>query len=82
MKSYISHSIYKRFDYTVLRTLSTATTAPNSTTQKKVESDKRYQAVNEVPQHVLESMHKDVIHSPGFSIKGQIYNLLYFVAYI
>jgi len=34
-------------------------------------SDKRYKSAGEVPQHVLESMHSEKVHSPGFSIKGE-----------
>lgn len=34
-------------------------------------ADKRYRAQSEVPRSVLESMHSDVVHSPGFSIKGE-----------
>lgn len=34
-------------------------------------TDQRYQPVNEVPEHVLETMHSSKIHSPGFSIKGE-----------
>jgi hypothetical protein len=40
-----------------------------STPHSKMESDKRYQPINPVPQSLLEK--SDVIHSPGFSIKGQ-----------
>eukprot|EP01041_Mallomonas_annulata_P010093 gene10093-21028_t len=46
-------------------------TAPVTTSEKKMETDKRYKAVNPVPQHVLDSMHKEVVYSPGFSIKGE-----------
>lgn len=35
-----------------------------------MEQDKRYQPVNAVPQSLLEK--SDVVHSPGFSIKGQL----------
>ena len=34
-------------------------------------ADKRYRAQSEVPRGVLESMHSDAVHSPGFSIKGE-----------
>lgn len=34
-------------------------------------TDDRYKPSNEVPDHVLENMHSDKTHSPGFSIKGQ-----------
>jgi hypothetical protein len=40
-----------------------------STPHSKMQSDKRYQPVNEIPQSLLDK--SDVIHSPGFSIKGQ-----------
>lgn len=40
-----------------------------STPHSKMEQDKRYQPVNSVPKSLLEKT--DVIHSPGFSIKGQ-----------
>jgi len=53
------------------RSLSANVNAPASTTEEKMQSDKRYKAVNEVPQHVLDAMHKEVVYSPGFSIKGE-----------
>lgn len=34
-------------------------------------TDQRYKPVNEVPEHVLESMNSSKTHSPGFSIKGE-----------
>lgn len=45
-----------------------------STTEKVI--DKRYEPKNPVPSRVLESMHSDQIHSPGFSIKGKFNHLL------
>lgn len=45
--------------------------APQTFTQEKMAKDKRYRSQAEVPQAVLESMHKDTVHSPGFSIKGE-----------
>lgn len=50
-----------------IRLESTVTHA--STPHSKMESDKRYQPVNPVPQSLLDK--SDVIHSPGFSIKGE-----------
>lgn len=40
-----------------------------STPHSKMESDLRYKPVNTVPKSLLED--KDIIHSPGFSIKGE-----------
>jgi len=37
-------------------------------------ADVRYKATAEVPQEVLNSMHKEEAHSPGFSIKGAALN--------
>lgn len=45
--------------------------APSTFTPEQMEKDRRYKARNPVPDAVLSSMHKDVAHSPGFSIKGQ-----------
>lgn len=54
----------KRFSGTTVQ-------APTTTTVEKMKKDKRYAAVSEVPEAVLQSMHSDKIHSPGFSIKGE-----------
>jgi hypothetical protein len=40
-----------------------------STPHSKMDHDLRYKPVNEIPQSLLENT--NVIHSPGFSIKGQ-----------
>lgn len=44
---------------------------PQTMSFEKMSKDKRYQKVGEVPESVLANMGSDVIHSPGFSIKGQ-----------
>lgn len=44
---------------------------PATTNEDKMKNDKRYIPVNEVPAQVLQNMHSDVAHSPGFSIKGE-----------
>ena len=43
--------------------------APTTMTADKMEKDKRYQAVSEVPENVLNAMNSNIVHSPGFSIK-------------
>ena len=48
-----------------------ATDAPVSTSYDKMEKDKRYRPVNEVPDTVTSSIGSGEIHSPGFSIKGE-----------
>lgn len=47
-------------------------TSPNSNNTPI--KDDRYKPVNEVPSSVLQSMHSNVVHSPGFSIKGDSLN--------
>lgn len=44
---------------------------PASTSEAKMKSDQRYTPINEVPAQVLQNMHSNVAHSPGFSIKGE-----------
>lgn len=44
---------------------------PSTTTFEKMQGDKRYQAVSEVPDTVLDNMFSNVVYSPGFSIKGE-----------
>ena len=44
---------------------------PSTTTFEKMQGDKRYKAVSEVPENVLENMFSNVVYSPGFSIKGE-----------
>lgn len=44
---------------------------PVTTTPEKMMNDKRYQPSNEIPQHLIESYNQKVVHSPGFSIKGE-----------
>ncbi len=46
------------------------TSAPSSFSESKLQKDKRYQSPNQVPQSILDAMHKETVHSPGFSIKG------------
>lgn len=41
-----------------------------STPVEKMATDARYAATGDVPANVLETMHSDEAHSPGFSIKG------------
>ena len=36
-----------------------------------VNVDKRYEPQNPVPSRIIEAMHSETIHSPGFSIKGE-----------
>lgn len=43
---------------------------PTTMTMESMKTDKRYQAVTEVPSTVTDTMFSNVIHSPGFSIKG------------
>jgi len=54
-----------------MKCLSTTTQAPTTFAPEKMAKDKRYQAVSEVPDTVLSTMHSNVVHSPGFSIKGE-----------
>lgn len=44
---------------------------PQTMSFEKMQKDKRYQKVGEVPESVLSNMGSNVIHSPGFSIKGE-----------
>ncbi len=37
---------------------------------EKMQQDKRYQKVTDVPDSVLSTMGSEIVHSPGFSIKG------------
>ncbi len=39
--------------------------------QRNSVTDKRYKAESPVPESVLAGMQADVVHSPGFSIKGE-----------
>ena len=36
-----------------------------------IDTDKRYKPQTDVPKTVLDTMHSDKAHSPGFSIKGE-----------
>ena len=49
----------------------TTTTSHSSTTSDEMLFDKRYQSVNEVPTALTDDNMSKVIHSPGFSIKGE-----------
>ena len=44
---------------------------PTTVTYEKMKKDKRYEAVNPVPETVITNMNMNVIHSPGFAIKGE-----------
>ncbi len=44
---------------------------PRTMTVEKMQKDKRYQKVSDVPENVLSTMGSEVVHSPGFSIKGE-----------
>ena len=54
----------------IFSTQSTPST-PSTMTFEKMQGDKRYKAVSEVPENVLENMFSNVVYSPGFSIKGE-----------
>jgi hypothetical protein len=66
-----------RFHRTILRNLSgvrclaTDINAPATTSVQKIATDKRYKKTADVPENILANMHKNVVHSPGFSIKGE-----------
>jgi cysteine desulfurase len=54
------------------KSFSTQTLTPTSTTSyDKMKSDKRYAAVSDVPEEVMNNMFSDTVYSPGFSIKGE-----------
>mmetsp|Transcript_23961 Transcript_23961/g.35171 ORF Transcript_23961/g.35171 Transcript_23961/m.35171 type:complete len:486 (+) Transcript_23961:19-1476(+) len=53
------------------RLLASDTKPPTSTSHKKMETDARYKPVNEIPESLRDPKMSGVIHSPGFSIKGQ-----------
>lgn len=42
-----------------------------STTMDQMKSDKRYTPVSEIPSSLIDETLSNVVHSPGFSIKGQ-----------
>ena len=60
---------YNAKSYRIAAFATTTTQAPTTMTAEKMAHDKRYQAVSEVPENVLNAMNSNVIHSPGFSIK-------------
>lgn len=45
-------------------------TPVSSFSMDAMDTDKRYQAVSNVPETIFETMNSEAIHSPGFSIKG------------
>ena len=45
--------------------------APTTFSHEKMARDKRYKPQSEIPKQVLESMHTNEVHSPGFSIRGE-----------
>jgi hypothetical protein len=46
-------------------------TAPTTMSHDKMKTDARYQPVNEVPESLRDASMSEIIHSPGFSIKGE-----------
>jgi cysteine desulfurase len=63
------NNILKNFQYCFSTTTIQAPTS-TPTIDKKLQ-DERYKTDAKVPDNVLASMKSDVIHSPGFSIKGE-----------
>ncbi len=55
----------------IVATFSDKPTPHASTTMDQMKSDKRYAPVSDVPSSLTDDSMSDVIHSPGFSIKGQ-----------
>jgi cysteine desulfurase len=53
------------------RFFSSSSMDKSSSADHKPVTDKRYEAVNTVPEQILRSMQSDEIHSPGFSIRGE-----------
>lgn len=45
--------------------------SPATMSHEKMKTDARYQPVNEVPESLRDASMSEIIHSPGFSIKGQ-----------
>ena len=70
LKAKLSQQILKiNISRNYARRMST-TEAPSSFSESKLDKDKRYQHPNPGPQSILDAMHKETVHSPGFSIKG------------
>ena len=53
-----------------IRLATTTIQSPTTVTYEKMKKDQRYQAQSPVPDNVLNSMNTEVVHSPGFAIKG------------
>ena len=45
--------------------------APATMSHEKMKSDARYKPVNEIPASLTDAAMSEIIHSPGFSIKGE-----------
>mmetsp|Transcript_26369 Transcript_26369/g.44529 ORF Transcript_26369/g.44529 Transcript_26369/m.44529 type:complete len:488 (+) Transcript_26369:93-1556(+) len=66
-----SPALVRRGVVPILANFSDKPTPHASTTMDQMKSDKRYAPVSDVPSSLIDESMSDVIHSPGFSIKGQ-----------